>query len=386
MIVCGLLGCVTIVVNFTVLWVLWSYPEKQLHSQQLYRFSLGFADLLVGLIVFPSYISTLYLLFVKQRTVKFSNRVSNETGHETAEFEDALPYAYLAVLGLITTVSVAVSIYTLALAGFDRLYAILKPIRYHTGNTTIRTKLMLAFVWLLSVLLGTLPLFAPGLYPYSLISGLIVATTEDDALYEYLVGLGIPFIAVWVSILIVFRTIKKREKTLKSISKRLKNNEKRSKHVYKTLFLMLAAFTMSLLPTLVGMFAQADPQVHEKNPDMFDPDLSAHLSSFELCSAIILTCNSLWNFFIYSAREKEFRKMASSKFRRVQSFFLHFWTKNKLSLAKSMDFLSSPVFNTQLSPVTKTSSKSIDQERNSKSPPIFVFSVPDDNQLYSTHL
>ena len=313
MVTCGILAVITVAVNSSVLCVLWSYKNLSKHSQSYYRVSLAFADLLVGLIVFPTCISTLYYRLVAQLEINFVK--SND--QPTVAFKPSLSQHYLSVIGVFTTLSLAASLLTLALAGFDRLNAIRNPLNYNRVTAAKQAKWLLTGIWILGFIIATLPLFTPGLYPYSLIVGLIAATREEHALLEYLIGLGLPFLAVWISVIVICCAIKKQRRFARTLSQNSKSTFQKEQRVYKILFCMLSAFTLSLAPTIIAVFAQGDRRILEHQADVYDPDLAASWSSFELFAALLFMCNSLWNFFIYSYQDSTFRNMAKNKYKAI---------------------------------------------------------------------
>ena len=314
MVVCGILAMITFVVNLTVLCVFCSYKTASQNSQILYKLSLAAGDLLVGLVVFPSCVSTLHYRLVAQREIIYV-KSKNSLNGEHATFDDSISQSYLSAIGFFTTLSLTVSAFTLALAGFDRLNAIRDPIRYDRRRAASRAKCLLALIWVLAFVIAILPLFAPGLYPYSLIVGLLAATTEEGALYEYLIGFGLPLLAVWIVVGAIYYNIKRQRQINKKqrVSISCKATVKRERKVYKTLVAMLSAFTLSVAPTMIAVFAQMDPRIHEQQADVYDPQLAASWYAFELFAVLLLLCNSLWNFFIYSFREAKFRRMAAEK-------------------------------------------------------------------------
>ena len=317
MALCGILGFATMFLNSTVLYIFWKSPKLSQQSQLLYRFSLGVADLLVGLIVFPTYVSTLYYRLVAKWQVVFNG---SSYGNGIATFQDLLSPGYLPVLGVITTLSFAVSIYTLVLAGFDKLQAVRKPLNFDNFKAAKCAKVMLALVWTIGVVIAILPLFSPGLYPYSLIAGLIVATKSEHALYEYFFGFVIPLVAVWIALSAIFCLLKKRDvSSLRMQARSKKKREERQRRTYNTLLIMLVGFTVSLVPLIIAVLVQMDVRSHEIRPEVYDPQIAARLSSFALFSGLMLTCNSLWNFFIYSARNQKFKRAVISLYKNILS-------------------------------------------------------------------
>ena len=338
MALCGILAVVTVVVNLIVLNVLCSFKKMSRNSQILYKFSLAVADLLVGLVVFPTCISTLYFRLVAQREIVFDNS-KNGSNEESAFFNESISASYVSTIGFFTTLSLTVSVYTLALAGLDRLHAIRNPIHYDKAKAATRAKWLLTLVWFLAILIAILPLFTPGFYPYSLIKGLLAATKEKYALQEYLIGFFIPFLAVWMTVGAIYYSIKKQGKIGRQLSSHSNARAKKEQKIYKTLIVMLSAFTLSVAPILLGLFVEADPRIREERVDVYEPKLAASWSSFVLFAVLLLMCNSFWNFFIYSYRDEKFRKMAKDKYKDVWN--LLFGSKSCFSKSTESNFYGS---------------------------------------------
>ena len=329
------------------------------NSQILYKFSLALADLVVGLVVFPSCVSTMYFRLVAQREIIFV-KSEGSLNKKYAVFGNLITVQYLSAIGFFTTLSLAVSIFTLALAGFDRFQAIRDPLGYNKLKAAQRAKWLLAVVWLLCFVIAILPLFTPGLYPYSFIAGLLAATKEENAMFEYVIGLGVPFLAVWITIGAIYCTIKRQGKITKTLSHNSSIAAKKERRVHKTLFMMLSAFTLSLAPTILALFAQLNPRIREEEADLYDPELAASWSHFETFAVLLLMCNSLWNFFIYSYRDAKFRRMAKDKYSIIWRFFC--WRKNHYSTSPKKNHYKTTVFGTKVGS-SKTEAKTENKMR-----------------------
>ena len=80
-----------------------------------------------------------------------------------------------------------------------------------------------------------------------------------------------------------------------------------------TLSIMIGVFTACILPALIFLtIPEFVPSVNAQNIRVLTKKPAAAILSLELATTMILASNSLWNAFIYSIRNKEFRKDASA--------------------------------------------------------------------------
>ena len=158
------MAVVTAVVNLLVILVL-STSKKLSNSQSTYKLSLAAADLLVGVIVLPSCIYNLIGLLWHPLT---TSRITAVAGYESINGrfvtidgivstdvqqvvkDDKFPTHYLNGIGFMTSVSIFVSIYTLAAAGFDRFFAVYKPLSYDKVKAKKYAKIACAISWIIA--------------------------------------------------------------------------------------------------------------------------------------------------------------------------------------------------------------------------------------------
>ena len=88
--------------------------------------------------------------------------------------------------------------------------------------------------------------------------------------------------------------------------------------VAKTLFIMIAVFTASMLPHIgSNLIFYNDPSLDTNHPETFNQTSYQRMRSFYYVSNLILLYNSLWNFFIYQQRDSSFRNSLKVLRRRV---------------------------------------------------------------------
>ena len=259
-----------------------------MNGQAVYRISLASSDILAGIIVFPSYI--------------YSYSTSGTVGFNKT---------YVNVVGFFTMLNIHVSIFSLVAAAIDRFKALYRPLKYNAKATvTIARKICLG-LWLISILLAIAP---TGIiyknFNFMLISNTVVLPVVLNnvmAFYIYAAILIIaPIATMWIFTILTFCVYKTHSKKQK---KRLRTERQRLKSLQEikfffTLFIMVGAFSICLLPSGISILIVITSL-------KLDP--SAAISSI-----VILTSNSLWNFFIYSAREKKFRAASKSLYKKLR--------------------------------------------------------------------
>ncbi|CAK8673693.1 unnamed protein product [Clavelina lepadiformis] len=135
------------------------------------KVSLAVSDLLVGLFVLPSGIfnlaTTLYL--PPESIVPVIAGRSVQTGRLAREFVQINSTASV-FFGTIFVISVTTSIYNLLLLSLDRFLAVAFPLQSRSGKyfSNKRLRICLAIVWVLGLVLSSLPSFIPSMFVYGL--------------------------------------------------------------------------------------------------------------------------------------------------------------------------------------------------------------------------
>ncbi|XP_076812649.1 uncharacterized protein LOC143459393 [Clavelina lepadiformis] len=325
MVICPLFGIVIAVVNILVVVVI-SRNASLRNSQGIYKMSLAFADLIIGFFVFPTFSSSLGRLITTRHQ---SGSLINVTGYLEAEgvvvdagksVELRLPSltqlssrSYLDFVGFFTVLSLTVSVYTLTVAGCDRLWAISRPLSYNKEKAEYSAKIGCICLWLVGVLFSILPYLTPTLR-YSLIASILVSSGGQDALVLYLVAFLIPLVITWLVNIVTFHMTRKHAKINRHLSTKLKKKSRSVEvRLAHTLCLMAGIFTLSILPVaLVILSALFVGNIYFSQPRRVDVQGALVYNAFEFVTIIILACNSLWNFFIYNRRNKDFRQEMTS--------------------------------------------------------------------------
>jgi len=117
---------------------------------------------------------------------------------------DIFSLSYFNTIGFLTTVS----IYTLAAAGFDRLFAVYKPFAYNKAKTVMHAKIACVICWVLASVFSLIPIVAPTEeFRFGFSSSLIVEALLAGNFY-YLIFIMVALTLVWIVNIMVYVIIK----------------------------------------------------------------------------------------------------------------------------------------------------------------------------------
>jgi len=295
----------------------------------VYKLSLAAADLLTGVFVFPSFAYTLHII----QLAPFEGRTNDVVNPPNSSYNSSLldtygeleplandyylPFlndAYGAAFGIFTAVSIMVSVSTLMFAAYDRFRAISAPLKYDKTTATTTAKRLTIALWVIAIILAILPLFVSEVGSYRILAGgVLIAVDEEVSQILHALVLGIPFIIVWILTVGVNVIVKRQTRyRMKLMSKRQTQDTKTEQRLTTTLSIMVGVFTACVLPAIIFVtIPKTVPSLNFENITILAREPARALISLELAATIILASNSLWNCFIYSFRNKEFRKDAS---------------------------------------------------------------------------
>lgn len=322
MVFCVILAVAIIVANATVICALGKYPSIR-HNQAIYRFSLALADIIVGLIVFPTFVSSLYMQFHgihelgQLRNVTRDVVVNGTTSPQQSAVRDPsglfynrVPRAYLNAVGFFTVLSLAVSVYTLVAAGIDRCVALAFPARYKQDTKIPISLIANLSIWVIAVIFAVLP-FGVDLLRYSLVASILVSSSGPTVLILYIVIFLIPLILMWAVTIASYVISRKYVISWRrySVGDDSTNGQGASeRQLAKTFGIMVGVFSLSIVPSLVVLICGVSLRtIYYHRPTELIQESATTYTSFEVVVVFILMCNSLWNCFIYSVRDKDFR-------------------------------------------------------------------------------
>ena len=295
---------------------------------------MGVADIIDGLIVFPTTVNT--ILKVYQHTLQlqapiiigqkqflsmnesynYKNATSTTNMLETITMAKnrIFPLIYKNSIGVFTSASFTASIYLLTVSGIDRLRAFWKPLHYNQNVAKHFAILSSIICWILAIFVSVLPTFVGGL-SYQIIVSSPALFSGKAAITLYLVIINLPLIAAWIiSVLTYLINRKALDRNLSNSQ----NNVKKQRKLNSILFLLVTAFSLCLLPAvMVLILLLFIPGIDPKFPQVYNSSYGSIVKSLQMTSAIILASNSLWNFLIYSFRIKTFRKVALKKYKKI---------------------------------------------------------------------
>jgi len=336
--VCCLLAVATTICNLIVL-IVFGTNRNQINSSTVYKMSIALADFLVGIFVFPTFVVTMVTTLMERRvlgeqrnttiTIPANNRdeLMNVSLGEIREptgglFCDRVSQSYLNAVGFFITLTFSVSLYGLAAASIDRFIAVYRPLKYHHYAPASRTRKVVVVTWILSILFSTLPFYVDSLR-YRLITSIFVSSGGGGALLIYFFAFALPLLTMWIVSLATycaFRMHNHKNAALKSADH--KKTCALEMRLARTLGIMVGVFTLCLLPVAIALTLPFFlPGVSNFDPENLNPQKSSAILILEVIVIIVLTTNSLWNFFIYNGRDKRFResmKELVSKFKKPQ--------------------------------------------------------------------
>ncbi|XP_039261005.2 histamine H2 receptor-like [Styela clava] len=284
-IICVIMSLLTTIANVVVIGVFLK-TEKLRNNQSLYKMSIAFSDLIVGLFVFPSIIVTTY----------FSYSSSN------------LPFGYYNTIGFITTLSVSVSLLTLIMSGFDRVFAMMRPMKYSHRSTRKIAYYVIGATWCISSVVALLPILIPSVGYHMTTSRSLISIANGHAA---LAVIGIPLIMTWINGIAVYSVVKTRSNIRRpskdsSASPRSRRRIVMEKKLAITLCIMIGVFTVCVLPSFVQQILGSAGLFRNANFAVF--------TTSEAFVVITFLSNSLWNCFIYNFRHTDFRERAKNIF------------------------------------------------------------------------
>ena len=327
MVVCGILALSITIANLTIIIVILRNPRFPT-SQLIYKLSLAFADILVGIFVVPSFIITLYLFHVGpyQRKTDIKDRFTDIDGNSN-NFSDSFDQnaniyykpettqTYRNFFGFMTIFTFTISVYTLMFASYDRFEALRDPLGYNRDKAKNYAKRIIITLWVLSVVFSILPIVIPDIGPYRIVAGgILIAVSDEMGAYILGTAMALPFIVMWIFTISVQFIVKKQIKSRRDLLTRRQNEQSSYERQFsKTLSIMIGVFTACILPAIIFLtIPEFVPSLNAQNIRVLTKKPAAAFLSMEVATTMILASNSLWNAFIYSIRNKEFRKNASA--------------------------------------------------------------------------
>ena len=283
------------------------------HSQSCYKASIATSDVMLALFVFPSMINNL----TKQNYLSLIG--SEVVVNSSANFIYSIPsepeifqQAYLNVFGILSMLVILVSIYTLVLASADRLYAVTYPLKYRKSNTKAISFRLCLLVWVIAFIISMVPCLGRSDLYYSVHHRALITARGESAGILLAIILGLPLPVIWViSLLTFYKTCRHTQKSSNLKGKLQKSSSQSSVEIRlaKTLLLMVGTFTLSILPAALMYAVGASVlNLNLTDPKNIDMSLFRGYLIAEYISFICLMFNTMWNFFIYNARNRAFKK------------------------------------------------------------------------------
>ena len=334
MIFSGIFTFSIIIANLTIIIVISRNPLFPT-SQLIYKLSLAFADILVGIFVVPLFAINLYIMYVDpiQKIMKirdnFSSKNVNSVNYVGMINQSKNGYcmpettqAYNDFFGFITFFSFFNSVFTLMFASIDRFRSISHPLRYNKNKAAILAKRIIILVWIVSFIVFLLPIVVPNFGSFYTVPGqAAIMISSKTALHILGAGISLSFFVMWIFTVLVQINLKRQWKPHKNIISLCKHCKSTTEgQLSKTLIIMVIVFTACTLPAIVSLIiSKIMSSIYLGDNEKVKKQYAKYLLSLELAAAMILASNSLWNAFIYSIRNKEFRKDARALYHSIAS-------------------------------------------------------------------
>lgn len=335
------LALIIVIANFTVILV-YSTEKKLRHSQGIFRLSLGFSDVLVGLVVLPLLVYKMWNAYqgvpqlgetmdgISSRSLY--NGDGNDTYNATSIFfiqkletiQTSLKSRFSKIVtesfGFFTTLSLTVSIYLLTASGIDRLHAVSRPFEYRQQKAIRFAIISSVFCWVLAFVLAVSPTFIKSLF-YVRLENSFVMFGGRTALFVYLGGLFLPLVITWIVAVVMYFQAKKSFKQRGFLTTLNQKHFDKQRKLNKILALMVIVFSICILPNiLVSVLVLFIPGTNPRVSDSYNIHHHILANSLETTSMIILMTNSLWNCLIYSMRIESFQERAIKKYKKFWNY------------------------------------------------------------------
>ena len=293
--------------------ILFNTPSLN-HSQSYFKISIALSDLLVAVLVIPSIINNLFIDAYEPLTQQSVNITAAGANASYIERSASVTLAYQNTFGACFFTSSIVSIYTLLFAATDRFMAIFKPLGYRKFDMKKYSKRACALVWMFAIAMAILPmvLSSPNLY-YGSRFGVISAVNGSLSPIYYAVLTVLPLPIMWAITVATYVKTAQHMRVSRSISSSVATRRgvkvpSTELTLARTLGIMVGSFTMSLLPAAVMIaVGSLTPGVNIREPRSLDPAAFSRVYAGEFFAYVCFMFNTVWNFFIYNARNAQFR-------------------------------------------------------------------------------
>ena len=336
------MAVIVTICNITILVVFFTNKKLQ-NGQAIFKMSLAFSDLLVGVIVFPSMIVNALLPDVGRIKLSFipsmqSNGYGNFTDQTSIEIVRIIPIrhcwsfpgSYVNAIGFFAILSITVSLCTLVAAALDRFMAVIKPMKYKRPAAINAAKKVVVITWIFLLVLASLPWYLKGFH-YSMEYASVAVPEGYAGTIVFSVIFGMLLVIMWITAIAIIKVYRNHQNNTRRLQTSVNSINEAASHTRNLLVIlgiMVGAFTLSLLPIILflSLNSLGVPTSLEEKLQYFVQDLLTFQSA-EIVVVIFLLANSLWNFFIYSARDAAFRKACRHFYCRLLRFeqgSLHF--------------------------------------------------------------
>ena len=323
---------VAVTISNSIILVVFLTNKKLQNSQAIFKISLAFSDLMVGVIVFPSMIIN---ILITDTWKKEFISIQNTTSKGNSSFTDQtlidqvrntsirlcwkFPSSYINAIGFFTVLSIGVLMCTLVAAACDRFAVVHKPLKYRRPAAINIVKKMV-ITWIALLVLALIPVFVTSVQ-YSMEYTTIAVPKGYAGTVVFSVVFTLLLVVMWITTIATFKVYQNYQKSTKQLQSSVYGKheaESQSRNMLVILGIMVGAFTFSVLPTII--FLPLSYLTFPATPEAKLLHFTQEILKFVSANVIVVTflsANSLWNFFIYSARDEAFRKACKHLFGRI---------------------------------------------------------------------
>ena len=253
--------------------------RKLISAQAVYKISLAISDFLVGVVVFPSFVSSLvksvisplqtkYLTFVgyykfvdEIKTLKLIKNPFTPFSEILTEATDE-DIRYYNAIGVFAILSVSLSAVTLTAAAINRFMAVYRPLAYNHSNAILTALKTSVIIWIAMLLLSTFPLYINS-YSYELIYPMLIIPFGPRASIIYAIAICLPILLMWIATISTFFVYKKTANRRRHLmANRFQNRQmEQQKRLLFIFGIMVEVFTLCLVPSAIFTLLQHSPNI-----------------------------------------------------------------------------------------------------------------------------
>ncbi|XP_071500588.1 adenosine receptor A2b-like [Diadema antillarum] len=220
---------------------------------------------------------------------------------------DISAYTCLSLSALIGSM-VFVTVFHICAIAFDRYLAITSPLTYHQTMTKLRVAALIAFVWLLTLVLGGVTFIRNNTSQFQTSCDLLYIQAKEYRMSVVVICIITPFTLMSFMYYRIFIVARSHRRRIAALERLTESNPMARDHNFSRMKRDLKAAMTLILVFGVFIFGWT-PATFMTAIDFFIPDIRIdEIYVYELMCFKIAFSNSAMNPMIYAARNEEFRQ------------------------------------------------------------------------------